>query len=88
MFRILAVVGLCTSVNAFAGDPACNQAYANTVSGCAQNLESLAPNLRPGAQKGCVSDAKVQRDLCADVKRTERYAIQVEVESATSCRPR
>lgn len=43
---------------------ACQTTYANEVTTCAKGLSFLEPSTRAGAQKACVSSAKMKRSVC------------------------
>jgi hypothetical protein len=49
---------------AMADDSTCQKEYGQRVAQCAKGLDFLSPNIRAGAQKACVQDAKVARDAC------------------------
>lgn len=49
---------------ALATDIDCQKDYGQRVAACAQALDFLAPNVRAGAQKACVEDAKLAKDAC------------------------
>jgi len=55
---------LMTSAQAFAADNVCQKNFGAAVSQCAKNLDFLAPNIRAGAQKACVDDAKLAKVVC------------------------
>jgi hypothetical protein len=69
-FYLFAAALLCYAQISAADDQQCQTVYSTTVSSCAQTLGSLPANLRPGAQKGCVVQAKAAKDACLQVGNT------------------
>lgn len=53
-----------TTHAAYADDSQCQKSYGDAVSSCAHDLSFLSPNIRAGAQKACVEDAKIAKDYC------------------------
>lgn len=65
MFKAILLILSFVGVQAFAAtDTACNQAYGDYVSQCAQGLKFLSANVRAGAQKACVEEAKIEKAQC------------------------
>lgn len=66
--NIFSIFMLCCSFAfasaSFAADNECGRAYGQSVKSCAESLEFLAPNVRAGAQKACVEDAKISKEAC------------------------
>jgi hypothetical protein len=62
----LLVVALATLITdvAAATDNTCQKNFGLAVASCATSLSFLSPNVRAGAQKACVTDAKLAKDLC------------------------
>lgn len=61
---LIAASFLLCSQGSFADDNQCQKAYGQAVAYCAHSLDSLPPNMRAGAQKACVQEAKVAKDYC------------------------
>lgn len=53
-----------TMAQSTADRQACQKQYSTSVSSCAKDLSFLAVSIRAGAQKACVSSAKLKRDVC------------------------
>lgn len=64
LFTIVAFFALNSQIASAETDTACNKAYGQTVSFCAQGLSALSPNMRAGAQKACVAEAKIAKEQC------------------------
>lgn len=65
MFKSILLILSFVGIQAFAAtDTACNQAYGDYISQCAQGLKFLSANIRAGAQKACVEEAKIGKTQC------------------------
>lgn len=64
LFMLVAFFAFNSQIASAGTDTACNKAYGQTVSFCAQGLSALSPNMRAGAQKACVAEAKIAKEQC------------------------
>jgi hypothetical protein len=63
-FLLVATFATLFSQIAAAADNTCQKNFGLAVASCATSLNFLSPNVRAGAQKACVDDAKSAKALC------------------------
>lgn len=65
MFKMIIALAIVVSSQATLAEVnECQTAYRTTVKQCAQDLDFLSPFIRAGAQKACVVEAKLDKDVC------------------------
>ena len=62
--RLLIAALVLPSAVALSDDNECEKQFGEDVAYCAHSLSFLSPNVRAGAQKACVQEAKLAKEAC------------------------
>lgn len=79
-----AIIISMTAQFSHADDSQCGKAYGAAVAFCAESLQALPANMRAGAQKACVADAKLAKEACMSGVNTCLNACQTTYENAVN----